>query len=222
MTIDTVIRFPSPPRFIVLEGIDGAGTTTQAKLVAAALRERGHEVVETREPTDDPIGRLIRKMLAEREAPAADVLPLLFAADRLEHLRWVIEPALAAGKVVVCDRYTLSSEVYQGRTSMRDYPGPTVRLLDKQQLDWVRALNQDARKPDACYLLDVPAEVAVERVAARSARTGEGPQLYDGLELQRELADRYRDLYDDVLICGNRPLEKVTAAIMHDLASRGL
>ncbi len=110
-------------RFIVLEGLDGAGTTTQAALLAEWLGARG-EVVQTREPTAGPIGRLIRSSLrAEPDSPAETSLPWLFAADRAEHLTRVIEPALARGAWVISDRYYHSSLAYQSLVQ------PLERLL---------------------------------------------------------------------------------------------
>src|SRR5713101_5144548 len=96
-------------RFIVLEGIDGAGTTTQAQLLSAELRRDGHLVLTTREPSDGPVGTLIRQALTgrlslpERAGPLSDeTLALLFAADRLDHLQAQILPALQRGEVVIC------------------------------------------------------------------------------------------------------------------------
>ena len=108
-------------RFIVLEGLDGAGTTTQAERIARALRERGSKVVVTRQPSDGPIGTQLRHALTGRlslpngRGPLTeDTLALLFAADRLDHLAAIVEPALARGEIVLCDRYVLSSLAYQG------------------------------------------------------------------------------------------------------------
>lgn len=103
----------STPKFIVLEGIDGSGTTTQLSRVSAALRTLGHRVHETREPTGGRIGKLIREQLSDPSGVSARCLALLFAADRIDHLDREILPALARGEVVVCDRYVMSSLVYQ-------------------------------------------------------------------------------------------------------------
>src|SRR4051794_39709628 len=108
-------------RFIVIEGLDGAGTTTQTERLATRLREEGHRVLTTREPSDGPVGMLLRQALTGRltlpgaHAPLADeTLALLFAADRTDHLASRVEPALGRGEVVLCDRYVLSSLAYQG------------------------------------------------------------------------------------------------------------
>ncbi|HYY53573.1 MAG TPA: dTMP kinase, partial [Myxococcales bacterium] len=114
-------RAPSEGRFIALEGLDGSGTTTQAERIASVLRAQGRRVLLTREPSDGPIGTLIRLALTgrlglpQRSGPLTEeALALLFAADRVDHLAAVIEPALERGELVVCDRYVLSSLAYQG------------------------------------------------------------------------------------------------------------
>src|SRR5688572_4731702 len=97
-------------RFIALEGLDGSGTTTQAARLADALGARGRTVVRTQEPSHGPIGRLVREALRSLDAPLdPDALALLFAADRRDHVASEIEPALARGHDVVCDRYVMSS-----------------------------------------------------------------------------------------------------------------
>ena len=113
-------------RLIVLEGLDGAGTTTQAKRLVEHLRTRGGKAHLTREPSDGPIGRLIREMLTgEHAIPgqpiAQSTFGLLFAADRLDHLQREVEPQLAAGATVVSDRWYHSSLAYQGTGADRDW-----------------------------------------------------------------------------------------------------
>jgi dTMP kinase len=161
--------------FVVLEGIDGSGTTTQVARLGAALAARGADVHATREPSDGPTGRLIREVLAGRVASPPHALALLFAADRLEHVAREVEPALARGAVVLCDRYLGSSLVYQGMTC---------------DLEWVRTLNRHARPADLTLVLDVPAEEGERR---RQARGGE-PELFEGADLQARLARAYREL----------------------------
>jgi dTMP kinase len=160
-------------RFVVLEGIDGSGTTTQAARLVEALRAAGHAVVGTREPSDGPIGVLLRQALTRRLTGISDrMLALLFAADRLDHLASVVEPALAAGKVVVSDRYVLSSLAYQG-----------MRL----PLAWVEALNAAARPADLTLYLHVDPRTAARRRAGRG-----GPvELFDADAVQRAVARAY-------------------------------
>ena len=160
-------------RFIVLEGIDGSGTTTQAARLAAALREAGVAVVSTREPSDGPIGVVLRQALTRRLVGLSDrVLALLFAADRLDHLASVVEPALAEGMVVVSDRYVLSSLAYQG-----------MRL----PLTWVEALNAAARPADLTFYLEVDPRTAARRRHGR----GGAEELFDADAVQRGVARAY-------------------------------
>ncbi|MCC6214356.1 MAG: dTMP kinase [Polyangiaceae bacterium] len=173
-------------RFVVLEGIDGAGTTTQARRLVDALRERGVDARLTAEPSAGPVGSLIRLALARRvvvadaagsRPPGWATLALLFAADRLDHVEQEIAPALAAGAVVVCDRYDLSSLVYQSCTSPEG----------DGALPFVRAVNARALRPDLVFVLDVPPAVAAGRRAARGAP----PELFERDSLQARLARGY-------------------------------
>src|SRR5215510_4380033 len=109
-------------RLIVLEGIDGAGTTTQAGKLVEALRREGRDAHLTREPSDGPIGRLLREILSGKHAPVdATTMALLFAADRADHLQREVEPALKRGAVVVSDRWYHSSLAYQGSEEDREW-----------------------------------------------------------------------------------------------------
>ncbi len=172
-------------KFLVLEGIDGSGTTTQAEKLKTHYESLGQEVQLTREPTTGPIGRFLRQALtgelldAEGKATALewDSMALLFAADRLDHLRIEIEPALQRGALVVCDRYDLSSLIYQSATS------PVGSLC----LPWLGSLNQRARRPDLTIVLDVPAVLAEARRKGRA----EKEEIYEKSELQKRLSTMY-------------------------------
>ncbi len=197
--------------FIALEGIDGAGTTSQAQHLRGWLHARGREVHITRQPSDLPIGRLLRQALAG-EPPLggglhAQTMALLFAADRLDHVAREVRPQLQQGAVVISDRYVLSSIVYQSATAPADagfaFEG------------WVRSLNRCAPAPDLTLLIDVDPEIAAKRRASRA-----GPQeIYETDDLQRELARRYRAARSDervgrlVTIDGNGSLAQVSAAV---------
>lgn len=172
-------------RFIVLEGIDGCGSTTQARRLAAAL---GAHL--TAEPTQGPVGKLIRDILQGRVGRpfTAASMALLFAADRLDHVASEIEPALAAGTPVVSDRYDLSSLAYQSATSE----------AGDSTVPWIRALNGPALRPDLTLVIDVEADTAAARRAARGAAA----ELYEVDELQRRLAGVYRDA--ERLVPGDR------------------
>jgi dTMP kinase len=174
-------------RFVVIEGIDGAGTTTQVGRLVDRLRKKNIQVRGTREPSDGPVGTLIRQVLAGRvvvpggRAPGWGTMALLFAADRVDHVEAEIEPALAVGAVVISDRYDASSLAYQSVTSGG---GGDVAVK------WIAEINRQARRPDLTVVLDVSADVAGARREAR----GEPSQLYEQNETQRALAVFYKDL----------------------------
>jgi dTMP kinase len=179
-------------RFIVLEGIDGAGTTTQTRRLAQRLRHDGCQVVTTCEPSSGPVGNLIRQALERRLRLNADetigldwaTLALLFAADRTDHVSRCIEPALQSGAYVICDRYDLSSCIYQSLTA----PDP------ERALRWVRELNGQLRRPDITIVLDVNPDVA----EIRRAKRGTEPELFERRNLQERLAVAYRNSEDYV------------------------
>ena len=172
-------------RFIALEGLDGAGTTTQAALLVERLRAAGREAHLTREPSDGPLGVLIRQILRGRLVAAgaqpvdAAAVALLFAADRLEHLQSEIVPRLAAGVDVVSDRYLASSLAYQGAE------------LD---LAWVAGINARARAPDVTVFLEVTPRVAAARRTAR----GQDAERFEATALQRKI----HRTYEKVLAAG--------------------
>ena len=181
-------RFMIEGHFIAIEGIDGAGTTTQAARLAAALRKRGLPVRTTHEPTDGPIGALIRQVLNGRvvvsgpagtTSPGWSTLALLFAADRLDHLQAEIIPNLMDGVTVITDRYDASSIAYQGIVSG-----------DAAVSAWIRSINSRARRPDLTIILDVSPETALERRRLR----GNVPDLFEEEELQRRLARFYETI----------------------------
>jgi dTMP kinase len=174
-------------RFVVLEGIDGSGTTTQVARLAERLRTLRVSVRATREPSDGPIGMLIRQVLTGRvvvpggRAPGWATMALLFAADRMDHVESEIAPFIGNGGVIVSDRYDASSLAYQSVSSGVDA---------KDAVEWILSLNRHARRPDLTIVLDVPPELA----AGRRERRGDAAQLYERSEIQRELAAFYKDL----------------------------
>lgn len=177
-------------RLIVLEGLDGAGTTTQAKRLVAYLAGRGTQAHATREPSDGPIGQLIRQMLTggheiPGQAIAQSTFGLLFAADRLDHLQREVEPLLAAGATVVSDRWYHSSLAYQGTGADRD---------------WITTLNARARKPDLTIFLQVRPEVA----AARRVAAGRVQELFEDVRMQEEVAAGYKATNTELMAQGER------------------
>ncbi len=195
-------------RLLVLEGLDGAGTTTQAKRLVDHIRDAGGAAHLTREPSDGPIGRLIREMLVGKHALpdqplAQSTFGLLFAADRMDHLQREVEPQLAAGATVVSDRWYHSSLAYQGTGADRD---------------WIAALNARARRPDLTIFLEVRPEVAAQRRVA----AGRVQELFEDVRMQEEVAAGYRATITELLAQGERievidgeaPPDAVFAAIV--------
>jgi dTMP kinase len=151
---------------IALEGIDGAGKSTQANLLAGALRQRGFEVTLTREPTAGPVGRKLRRYLlgATRHLSPQEELDW-FLADRREHVAATIKPALAAGHIVITDRYYYSSVAYQGALGL-----DPARIL---------ALNEVvAPRPDLVFILTLPPAQALARLS-RPAQVSEAPDYLE-------------------------------------------
>lgn len=164
-------------RLIAIEGIDGAGKTTQVEMLVDALRAAGHEVVPTKEPTNGPHGRRIRAMSTAGEPVSpADQLEC-FVADREEHVRDLIAPALARGAVVVTDRYYLSNVAYQGAGG-----------LDP---DEILARNEKRFPvPDAIVLIVVSPAEGLRRVRARGGELNQAFEREDFLERVAEVFAR--------------------------------
>ena len=170
--------------FISIDGVDGAGKGTQVQLLRDTLIARGKKVHVTCEPSDWPIGVMIRKYLRHEltdGVPGWDAMALLFAADRMQHLEHEILPRLARGEVVITDRYDASSIAYQ--SAMR---GETA----DEALEWIASINGHARRPDLTIVLDVDPEVAAQR---RSTRGG-SEELLEKLDLQRRVRAQYSKL----------------------------
>ncbi|ACS34271.1 dTMP kinase [Thermococcus gammatolerans] len=170
--------------FVVIEGIDGAGKSTQAKLLAKWFEKKGYEVILTKEPTDTAFGKLIRKLvltggregIIDGARISHEAEALLFAADRAEHVHKLIKPALESGKVVISDRYFYSSLAYQW-----------ARGLD---LQWLIDLNRFAVRPDLVVLLDLPVKESMRRINGRSIKT----EFDKIVELQKRVRENYLKL----------------------------
>lgn len=158
-------------RFIVFEGIDGCGKSTQVNRLAAALGAAGRRVTVTAEPTSSPTGRLLRAALSGSDPRSPSEMAALFTLDRIGHnlAPGGIAETLAAGTDVICDRYYYSSLAYQG--SLCDY-------------EWVRHMNTacpDIRHPDLCIFLDISPAEALARIGAR----GQSREIYEKEETLR-------------------------------------
>jgi len=145
--------------FITLEGPEGAGKSTNREYLAERLRERGIDVLLTREPGGTPLAERIRELLLEPsdEPMAADTELLLVFAARAQHLQQVIRPALARGSVVLCDRFTDATYAYQGGG----------RGLSIERIAQLEQFVQAELRPDLTLIFDLPVEIGLARAAAR-------------------------------------------------------
>jgi dTMP kinase len=163
---------------VVLEGIDGSGKSSQLPRLATRLEAAGRDVVATHEPTDKKWGRRIREMARSGVRVAAEEELAWFVEDRRQHVRELIRPSLAAGRIVLSDRYFLSTVAYQGARG----------------LDWRRILRESESEfpfPDLALLFEIDAEAALARVGARGAVREEAFEQHALLE---RVAEIYRGI----------------------------
>ena len=170
--------------FVTFEGVEGCGKSTQLRLAGARLRELRHDVVETLEPGGTPVGERLRALLLDPERADIDGVTewLLIEADRRQHVRQVLKPALAAGKFVLCDRFSDSTEAYQ--RAGRGLDAETVRRVD--------AIARDGLVPDLTLLYDLEPETGLARTRARDPRVGR----FEGaaMSFHRVVREAYLDL----------------------------
>jgi dTMP kinase len=191
-------------RFIVFEGADGSGTTTQSKLLAEELGKRfgPDNVIWTCEPSTGPIGAFIRTILHGEvdRIPGNESMKLLFTTDRLDHIETEIGPALDAGKWVVCDRFYLSTLVYQGAidifTKKNELLSIDAHLLRLTHLRIMRAEMENRMKlkipfpfPDVTLILDVNPD----EIARRRERRGEKAEIFESCRMQSEVCLLYSE-----------------------------
>lgn len=147
-------------KFITFEGIDGSGKSTQVRLLAGDLRVKGFDVLTTLEPGGTPLGRRLREAFLETEESVAPIAELLlFAADRAQHVEFLVKPALAEGKIVISDRYADATAAYQG----------AGRGFDEKIINQVIKIATGGLKPDLTVFFDIPIEKAILRTNSRTA-----------------------------------------------------
>ncbi len=199
-----------PGKLIVLEGLDGAGTTSQSQYLVEWFQSRQMPVYRTAEPSQGEIGQFIRTFLkGQSKTPPKESMALLFAADRHDHLENEVLPQLRRGTHVVCDRYLLSSLAYQQASGV-----PQAFIL---------SANEGVYSPDLMIFLDVPTEVAAQRRKLRNSAR----ELYEAEAFLEKVASLYRSGIDYlkreqesvVVLDGSLPLEQVRLQIQQVVAS---
>ncbi|HEY7296659.1 MAG TPA: dTMP kinase [Xanthobacteraceae bacterium] len=204
-------------RFITFEGGEGAGKSTHAALLAQRLQAERIDVVLTREPGGSPGAEVIRQILLSGAARSlgAEAEAILFAAARQDHVRNMIEPALAGSRWVVCDRFADSTRVYQG----------IVGRVDLKLIDGLERITVGDLKPDLSFVLDVPADVAMAR--AKKRRGEAKPDRFEGehAEFHDRLREAFRRLASSepercVLIDGCAPRSEVSERIWNIVTQR--
>lgn len=202
--------------FITVEGIDGCGKSTQARLIAAALEAAGHDVLRLREPGGVKISEQIRAILLDpANAEMGDVCELLlYEAARAQLVHQVIRPALAAGKTVICDRFYDSTTAYQAFADG----------LDRGMVSQANELAVDGCRPDLTLVFDLPVEDALRR---RSGREAEDRLELKGLEFQERVAAGFRAVAADEpdrvkLIDADGSIAEVFSGVAAELRSAGL
>jgi dTMP kinase len=203
--------------FITLEGIEGSGKTTQAAILADKLKLLGYDPATTREPGGTRAGKLIRTIFLDAAValePAAELLLVL--ADRAQHVREKLQPALAAGAIVISDRYSDSTVAYQGYG----------RGFDMRLLEELNRLATAATPPDLTLVLDCPVELGLARTRARQS-SGAAPDRFEGEQL--EFHQRVREGFLAIaraeparvrVIDASLPAEGVSAAILSAVTAR--
>lgn len=206
-------------RFITFEGGEGSGKSTQIRLLAERLDAEGLRAIVTREPGGSPGAEIIRHVLLSGVGKmfGAEAETLLFIAARDDHVRTVIEPALAQNVWVLCDRFADSTRVYQGHAGKVD-----LRVLDAMERVTIGAL-----KPDLTFILDLPVEVGMQRAAKR--RGTEAPDRFEAenIDFHQKLRDGYLAIARGeparcVLIDATKTPEDVADDIWSALVQRGL
>lgn len=173
------------PFFISFEGPDGSGKSTQARRLAASLRERGYPVTETREPGGTPLGDRIRQLVLDSAGPAATPLAmaLLMSASRAQLVEEVINPALREGRIVITDRYADSTMAYQS----------AGHGLDRDVVESLTTIATGGLRPDLVIYVDVTPEVGLQRVRSRGI---DNRLDREALDFHRRVRTRYRELIE--------------------------
>lgn len=193
--------------FIAFEGLDGSGSSTQSRMLAAKLEGHGHAVLQTKEPTNNThIGKLIREILQHKWECSSVGLQLLFSADRAEHLKNEIEPALKNGQIVITDRYFFSTIAY-GSLAVDDW-------------FWLKSLGRHFRVPDITFLFKLDPAVCIERIAGR----GSNFELFEEHEKLEKIWTGYERLareYQNIkIIDATKSIEEIAEEVWREVSGK--
>lgn len=198
---------------IVIEGLDGAGTTTQMKLIAKRLEDEGKKVFVTHEPTDNPIGKMVRDVLQKKIKTTPNALALLFASDRDDHLynkEYGLMEKIQEGYVIITDRYKYSSIAYQGAEC---------------DIEYIKAINNNFPHPSHLIFIDTSPESCMERIEKR----GSEKELFEKVEFLKKVRDNYLAQFTSLpqevnflLINGEKSIGEIEDEIWQWLKSKGL
>jgi len=185
-------------KFIVLEGLDGSGISTQAVALESHLRKLGLRTMHTKEPTERLMGGLLKEALKGEWTASSEALQLLFCADRANHVKNEIEPALSKGRMVVCDRYLFSTLAY-GFSAGVDF-------------QWLCAVNRVFRLPDLTIFIDIPADISLSRIKSGRERR----ELFEKRESLNKVRKAYLNLakrYRFKVVNGDQSMTEVSKDI---------
>ncbi len=198
-------------KFIVFEGIDGSGKSTQLRMISKRLQDLNLKVYTTFEPTDGPIGSLIRQMLSGKMKTDQRTLASLFAADRMDHLvneENGIHKKVDGGELVICDRYYFSSYAYH------------AQYMDMEWVIHANSLNAGILRPDLTIFIDVEPETCFERIKNNRSDF----EMYEKIDIMKSVRFNYlkafeyfKGLEKIVVIDGNNPMDQVGNAVFHEV-----
>lgn len=197
--------------FITFEGADGCGKTTQMKLLAEYLQKKGHEVVLTREPGGKGLGEKVREILLNYDGEVSDRCEsFLFLADRAQNIDIIVNPAVEAGKIVLCDRHTDSTVAYQGYG----------RGLDLDRINVLNNIAVNGRKPDLTFVFDIDTETSMKRVGKEKDRMESA-----GLEFHNRVREGYLKIAQQEperikVIDASKSIEEIHKEVLNKIAKK--
>ena len=197
--------------FITFEGADGCGKTTQMKLLAEYLQKQGHDIVLTREPGGKGLGEKVREILLNYDGEVSDRCEsFLFLADRAQNIDIIVNPAVEAGKIVLCDRHTDSTGAYQGYG----------RGLDLDRINLLNNIAVNGRKPDLTFVFDIDTETSMKRVGKEKDRMENA-----GIEFHNRVREGYLKIAQQEperikVIDASKSIEEIHKEVLNKIAKK--